>query len=362
MTRKLVYVLGPVAGALALLVLLIVTVLAPAGAPRQDDLFLGTGCAGSTAVAQAGMPAAGGPAVATLSAEQSGNARVIVTVAGQVGAGQQGAVVGIMTALQESELKNISYGDRDSLGLFQQRAPWGSVADRTNPAVSATLFFTLDKGPGLRGLLAVPGWQQMPAWQAAQSVQGSAFPTAYAKWESVATAAVAAILADAAVTLPATPAAAPIACPAVQQAAFAGPPGSWTQPEAPGTYVRTSPFGMRVNPVTGLYRLHGGTDLANTKQKCGAPTRAAAAGVATVKVDPSYGNLVILDNGGGIETYYAHHARVIVTTGQTVTAGQQLGFEGTTGNSNGCHLHFEVHVNGQRVDPQPFMTARGAPL
>jgi len=86
----------------------------------------------------------------------------------------------LATAMQESTLRNINYGDRDSLGLFQQRPSqgWGTPAEVTDPVYSTTLF--------LEKLLEVPGWEQLPVTVAAQTVQRSAFPNAYAKWEGLA--------------------------------------------------------------------------------------------------------------------------------------------------------------------------------
>jgi hypothetical protein len=115
----------------------------------------------------------------SLSAEQVGYGKIIWQVGQQLGAGDRGAVVAIATALQESSLRNLAYGDRDSVGLFQQRAGWGSVAERMNPQKSAHLFYA--------ALLKVPGWRGMTVSRAAQSVQRSAFPDAYAKHEKAAT-------------------------------------------------------------------------------------------------------------------------------------------------------------------------------
>ncbi|MCR2051313.1 NlpC/P60 family protein [Actinomyces bowdenii] len=137
-------------------------------------------------------------------------------------------------------------------------------------------------------------------------------------------------------------------------------PGGWA---APAAGPRTSPYGMRVNPVTGVNRLHAGTDLAGGG--CGGPIHAAAAGTVTFAglYDDGTG-AVEIDHGGGVTTAYLHmeasgiHARA----GQSVTAGQRIAAVGSTGNSTGCHLHFEVHLNGQPTDPEPFMSHRGVPL
>jgi hypothetical protein len=93
---------------------------------------------------------------------------------------ERGQWVALATALQESGLRNLDYGDRDSLGLFQQRPSqgWGSPAQVRDPRYAATQFY--------ERLVEVPGWAEMPLWKAAQTVQRSAFPLAYAKWEQLA--------------------------------------------------------------------------------------------------------------------------------------------------------------------------------
>jgi hypothetical protein len=110
----------------------------------------------------------------TLTAEQAKNATTIVGTALNLGAGQQGAVVAVITAVTESGLINLDHGLTDSLGLFQQRASqgWGTPAQEMDPVQATTMFIT--------HLLAVPGWQQMPPGVAAQTVQRSAYPDRYA--------------------------------------------------------------------------------------------------------------------------------------------------------------------------------------
>lgn len=143
----------------------------------------------------------------TWNAEQKANAAAIVAqVKVDVAAKDQtrAAVVALATAMQESSLTNVAHGDaagQDSRGLFQQRAPWGPLAQRMDPRGATHLFLTVDKGPGVRGLIRMDGkngrpgpWQQMPITVAAQTVQSSAFPTAYAKWEGQANALARALL------------------------------------------------------------------------------------------------------------------------------------------------------------------------
>lgn len=115
--------------------------------------------------------------------EQLANARIIQQVGRSVGASDRDILIGIMTAWQESQLRNLSYGDRDSVGLFQQRSPWAPLATRMNPAESAKMFFLGGQGAGQRGLLAFKDRDKWGLAQAAQKVQVSAYPDAYAKWE-----------------------------------------------------------------------------------------------------------------------------------------------------------------------------------
>jgi len=142
-------------------------------------------------------PVSSGPVV-DLSAEQAANARVIVAVGQERGVSERGLLIALMTAAQESTLRNLDYGDRDSLGLFQQRPSmgWGTPAQVRDPAYAAAAFYGGPASPTRnRGLLGVPGWESMPLTVAAQAVQRSAFPNAYAKWEDDARAWLADILA-----------------------------------------------------------------------------------------------------------------------------------------------------------------------
>ncbi len=113
--------------------------------------------------------------------EQTGNAGLIVAVGRARGVPAWGWVIAVATAMQESRLRNLPGGDRDSIGLFQQRPSqgWGSPTQLRSPAYQAGKFYD--------ALLAVPGWQAMPLTQAADLVQHSAFPSAYARWTRPAT-------------------------------------------------------------------------------------------------------------------------------------------------------------------------------
>ena len=128
---------------------------------------------------------AGTQQVGNLQPDQLTNAQTIVAVARQHQVPAYGWVVAIATAMQESSLHNLNYGDRDSIGLFQQRAGWGSDIERMDPATAAAMFFTGGHG-GQAGLLQISGWQSMSFADAAQAVQRSAFPSAYSQWQTVA--------------------------------------------------------------------------------------------------------------------------------------------------------------------------------
>ena len=115
----------------------------------------------------------------------------------------------------------------------------------------------------------------------------------------------------------------------------------------------TSGYGNRIDPIQHKEIKHPGYDLA---AKTGTPVSAAAAGTV-VQAGPAgtYGNLVTVRHGNGVETRYAHLSATTVKAGDHVDAGQQIGNVGTTGYSTGPHLHFEVRKDGQPIDPAPFL-------
>lgn len=125
----------------------------------------------------------------SLSAEQVGNARTIIAVAKGYGFNEDAQVIALMTAMQESTLTNVRYGDRDSQGLFQQRPSmgWGTVSQVTDPVLATRAFLGVADHTSNPGLQDVDGWESMRKTEAAQSVQRSAYPDAYAKWEDMAT-------------------------------------------------------------------------------------------------------------------------------------------------------------------------------
>jgi hypothetical protein len=272
------------------------------------------------------------------SGEQVANATTIVAVGSGIRVPAYGWVIAVATAMQESGLRNLGdlgpANDHDSLGLFQQRPSqgWGTPAQLMDPAYAARKFY--DK------LLTISGWQQLPLTEAAQRVQVSAYPQAHAKHE-----------ADARVLVNTV---------AAQLGLSGDCGGPWVNPMPPGSYVLTSPYG----PRWGTH--HDGQDFA---APTGTPIRAAAAGTVRSAqctspfcdrpgaVDatgnpttPGCGLRVVLMHAGGVATMYCHASALAVHEGQMVAAGQVIAWVGSTGNSTGSHLHFEVHLDAPPVD------------
>ncbi|WP_433876088.1 M23 family metallopeptidase [Sinomonas atrocyanea] len=118
---------------------------------------------------------------------------------------------------------------------------------------------------------------------------------------------------------------------------------------------KTSPFGYRVSPISGWAgEFHRGQDFA---AQCGTSVKAAAGGTVTFAGWHPYGggNRVVIDHGNGLETTYNHLSSFSVSVGQKVDRGALIALSGTTGASTGCHLHFEVMVNGDVVDPNGWL-------
>ncbi|MET7831303.1 peptidoglycan DD-metalloendopeptidase family protein [Micromonospora sediminicola] len=310
-----------------------------------------------TASSATRSPAPGGIGpIGDWNAEQVGNAATITAVGMRLGVPPRGWVIAVATAMQESSLVNTPGGDRDSVGLFQQRPSqgWGTPEQLQDPQYAATKFY--------QKLLAVDGWQAMPLTVAAQRVQRSAFPDAYAKWEPDATRIVAALTGVSAGLT---------ACGVTVSAQ------GWTQP----VYADVgSGFRTPDRPS------HDGVDLIVGK---GTPIHAASAGTVTVvrcnaidvrtrrdwgcdrDGDPTLtrgcGWYVDITHPGGVVTRYCHMlTHPAVTEGQQVAAGDVIGSSGSSGHSYGPHLHFEVHLgdhgSGTAVDPVAFMASVGAPL
>jgi murein DD-endopeptidase MepM/ murein hydrolase activator NlpD len=306
------------------------------------------------------------PQIAELVEDQVRIAAIIVKTGQDMGVPPRGWVIAVATALQESRLQNLPdlgpANDHDSIGVFQQRPSqgWGTIQQLSDPAYQARKFY--------EKLLTIQGWQTMPLTYAAQAVQVSAFPDAYAKHEPLAAKVVDALTGGAG---RANGYDAALQCAAGFDIAASG----WTVPVA-GPIV--SGFRPPSRPA------HNGVDFGVPK---GTPIRAAAAGiVVTVLCNASLdgepyscdqdGSSAVLGCGwyvdimhaGRVITRYCHQVqRPFVHVGDYVGAGTVIGLSGSSGNSSGPHLHFEVHLNGDAspagaVDPVVFMNQVGAPL
>ncbi|MGW9198195.1 M23 family metallopeptidase [Micromonospora chersina] len=304
------------------------------------------------------------------------NAAVIIKVGQDMKVPARGWVIALSTAMQESALRNLANStvpasltlphegvgaDHDSLGLFQQRPGWGSVEQRMTPSYTARKFY--------EKMVRVRDWQHRPLTVVAQRVQVSAFPDAYAKHEDLAGRIVDALAGGAARTVEI---AGKAVCDAAAGARIAA--SGWTAP-LPGGVV--SGFRTTERPS------HNGVDLAADKRT---EIHAASAGrVLVARCDPDHagkrdcdrdgwpgkggcGWFVDILHAGGYITRYCHMIeRPRVVPGQSVEAGEVIGLSGTSGNSSGPHLHFEVHIDSDRssrgaVNPVPFMRERGAPV
>ncbi|MBG6240207.1 hypothetical protein IWX78_003202 [Mycetocola sp. CAN_C7] len=322
--------------------------------------FASAGAANATCNGAAGTADPGkvpGVSVAGYSGDQLRNAALIINAAAPLGLDARAQTIGVMTAMGESSLTVVDYGDTagpDSRGLFQQRAngAWGSYTDRMDPTISSTNFFT--------ALKAVDGWEALEPTIAAHYVQGNADPYHYEKFWTPATTVVAALTG---------------ADPTGGAAGGAGcATGEWVSPltfDTPGLMI-TDFYGDRPADVIGYAYKHNGVDLGVA---FGTPIHAAASGtVITTVTDKGnatsgLGNLIIVDHGGGILSRY-HHIKadgVFVTVGQEVAAGEIIGETGSSGTSTGPHLHFTIFTDGlpdtaHAVDPIAFLRDRGIDL
>lgn len=135
--------------------------------------------------------------------------------------------------------------------------------------------------------------------------------------------------------------------------AYAG--GTMCWPSRASTRI-TSQFGYRIHPILKIKKLHTGIDVG---AKSGTDILAANGGkvIRATYMANGYGYYIMVDHGGGIVTLYAHASKLLVSVGEVVTRGQVIAKVGSTGMSTGAHLHFEVRINGQYVDPLKYVTA-----
>lgn len=313
---------------------------------------------GGAVPAPSAAPASTTSGYGNWTAEQVGNATTIVDVGARMQVPRYGWVIAVATAMQESGLRNLGdLGDRndhDSRGLFQQRPSqgWGTPEQIMQPEYAATQFY--------QHLRKVKNWQVMSLTDAAQAVQRSKYPNAYAKWQPEAEKLVTAITGT---------------TDTVDGCVADISTSGWTDP-APGASVGSG-FHTPKRPS------HDGVDLIAAR---GTPILAAAAGtVIHMECDRTeLGYYCDRDGGSGdrpggcgwyvdirharnVITRYCHmQTRPLVSEGDKVAASQQIGIVGSTGHSSGPHLHFEVHLGSRgsptATDPITFLAQRGVVL
>jgi murein DD-endopeptidase MepM/ murein hydrolase activator NlpD len=330
----------------------------------EDTDVYGYGCGTAALVdpTAAKLPRAG-----QLGDEQMRNAAIIVQIGQQMKVPPRGWVIAVATAMQESRLINLgnlgSRNDHDSLGLFQQRPSqgWGAPEQIMDPRYSSRKFY--------EKLLTVPNWHTLALTEAAQRVQRSAYPDAYAQHEPVATLTVNVLTNGGA---RAAGGVVDLRCVLAGEISASG----WTVPVRgkviSGFRTPERPTHHGVDLVaarrTPIHAASAGTVL---RSRCDARTSGGA--VLSCDQDGSPQTLgcgwyVDILHAGAVMTRYCHMIQQPnVRVGQSVAAGEVIGLSGTSGNSSGPHVHFEVHLDGNRtsagaVNPDTFMRDVGAPL
>jgi murein DD-endopeptidase MepM/ murein hydrolase activator NlpD len=270
------------------------------------------------------------------------------------------AVILLITGIVESHLRNVDYGDRDSLGWLQQRPSqgWGTPEQVTNVMYATNKFIDV--------LFKVRTWKVGDYGAVAQAVQRSAYPDRYARYVDEARRIIAELTGLAVATEECA------AQPSVDQVLANG---TWTAPMAKGTYGISSAYGNRWHPVLGGWKFHSGIDLG---APVGTPVRAASSGeVVAVQPDApdkGWGNVVVIRHGSYF-TLYAHLSRFApdIQKGAHVRTGQWIGDVGETGRVAGAHLHFNVCTGLQpclatakdgkgTLDPVAFLKKQGVSL
>lgn len=314
--------------------------------------------------------------------EQLENAAIIIQAGADRGLSGRDQAITVMTAMGESSLVNIDYGDdihgvtnpdgslTSSIGLFQQQDSWGTTEERMDPYTSAELFYEV--------LETVDDRDNMAPTMAAHTVQGNAVANHYEQhWEDAVL--VTAGLADAPIefdesgggntaeqasTTETNP-----ECPGGgEQRDYTGEisEDGWAFPTQDNTV--NSVYGMRNHPVeTGRCRLHAGLDIDGNE---GDPLYAAYDGTVTsIQYDESGGWMLFIDmagDAGQLRYLHIHESagspNISVEVGEDVEAGDYVGEVGNTGRSTGAHLHLEIHDSDGPMDPEPVLNDAGFEL
>lgn len=410
-----------IGGAVAVVIALVASIaLVPVIVSALFGGMLSQGMAGMGALAEdetsnsEGQCVEPGPGGGAVTGSQTDYVRTTIGVAKDLGISKRGQIIAVMVMFQESGIQNYANSgknvrntnigtpqgtqfwldaaklsmdkphdavsdDADSVGLFQQRASAGwantegdgfqakddtdAAIDRLmNPEFGARGFFGGDGHVSNRGLLDVSGWEDMEMTVAAQTVQGSAFPSAYAKWEAKAT-----NLVNSNQDAPKITSGGGGDSDDDSSDGDSGTEkGDFTLPMKEGSYTLTSGFGGREDPVNGGKAQHNGQDFGaslNTPIYATADGTVVAAGAAT-----GFGQWVVLDHNVGGKTFssvYGHvpSSSIKVKEGDKVKSGDQIAGVGSEGKSTGPHLHFEIwdggrFSNGKAVDPMDVVDGK----
>lgn len=269
----------------------------------------------------------------TFTAEQLKNASIIAGVGKKMGMSARDIEIGIMTAITESTLRNLHYGDRDSQGLFQQRPSmgWGTVAQVTNPEYASHTFFEHLKRVGNR--------TAMSPWMAAQTVQGSAFSSGsnYAQYWNEAQAIFKAM--SRASTAGGTLGGVYVPGKGGRHRPVAASPSSRGIHDA---YTGYPALDFPVPVGTPVYAVADGT-IARSEAITGGGSPGNGTRAPNGQAYTSYGEVIYLHTNAGPTVLYAHLSKRGVAKGAHVRGGSVIGRSGNTGNSTGPHLHFGSH-------------------
>ena len=316
--------------------------------PPASSTGWGSSSTGDAAPAAAAAPQSieipyGTSGTVTLNEKQIAIATRIITIGRDLGVSDQGLKVALMTALQESRLRMLANSsvpasldyphdgvgsDHDSVNPFQQRVSgWGTVAELMDLDYSIKAFFGGPTGPNggsPRGLLDVKGWESMAPGVAAQTVQVSAFPDAYDKWEPAAEQLIATLGEG------------------ITGGGCSGSIEGEIQLPLRSDYNMTSGYGPRSSGVPGASTWHAAIDLQRWPNPCGDPVYAILPG----KVTLSSALWLSIEHADGYVVSYLHmyKSQRPVDVGDTVDAGEQIGVVGNVPPSGGCHLDLRINV------------------
>lgn len=290
-------------------------------------------------------------------------AGLIISIGEKRGFTRRSIEVAVATAIQETKLENLPGGDRDSLGVFQQRPSqdWGTPEQIMDPVYATNAFYS--------ALAQVEDRDQLPLKEAAIAVQhpDSTYYNRDWAWDEIARDIVSSSLGESS-GIDEVIEKNQRSCVDESSEFIAHDSDnndSWQSPLSIDAYSYGSPYGYRSNPFGGTSEFHNGVDLIAPS---GTPIYAATGGTVTsTDAQPTGGNVTWIDNGNGYILGYAHQSyrAPAIKNGAKVEAGDLIGYVGSTGASTGAHLHFYIMLSSNgidTVDPDLFMRDHGVIL